>query len=238
MPRKSSRREMHGGSTSVITPAAYPQGAGWSDPDNLPGSGGRNVSGAGNHFSLNKSAGALPDPVDTSNPMQNGGGDCACTALSGGKKRKKSAKKRPTKRLVSVCKKKCTRKCYAGGKKKRKGRKSKKRNRKTKSRKARRGKKSRGKKGKGKKNRTRRRRMKGGGLFDDRNRLFQPATNIYRNSLFGAGEMVNQWAGKPAPFNPAPTVQGRLNPMGDVSLGKIPDVPAIHQAAGQAVANI
>ena len=139
MPRKSSRREMHGGSKSVITPAAYPQGAGWSDPDNLPGSGGRNVSEAGNHFSLNKSAGALPDPVDTNNPMQNGGGvtpDCGCTgALTGGKKKKRSAKKRPTRRLVSVCKKKCTRKCYAGGKKKRKGRKSKKRNRKTKIRK-------------------------------------------------------------------------------------------------------
>ena len=109
----------------------------------------------------------------------------------------------------------------------------------TKSRKYRRGKKSRGKKSRGKKNRTRRRRMKGGaGIFDDRNRLFQPATNLYRNSLFGAAEMVNQWAGKPAPLNPAPTVQDRLNPMGDVSLGKIPDVPGIHQAAGQAVANI
>ena len=110
MPRKSSRREMHGGSTSVITPAAYPQGAGWSDPDNLPGSGGRNVSEAGNHFSTNKSAGAFPDPVDTNNPMQNGGGmppDCGCT-LAGGKKKKRSAKKRPTRRLVSVCKKKCT----------------------------------------------------------------------------------------------------------------------------------
>ena len=81
--------------------------------------------------------------------------------------------------------------------------------------------------------------MRGGmGLFDDRGKLFQPVTNLVRNSLFGAGEMVNQWQGKPAPLNPAPTSQDRLTPMGDVTLPIIPDVPDIHQAAGQAVANI
>ena len=75
-------------------------------------------------------------------------------------------------------------------------------------------------------------------LFDDRGRLFQPATNLARNTIFGAGEMVNQWQGKPAPFNPAPTSQDRLTPMGDVTLPNIPDVPGIHRAAGQAVASI
>ena len=80
--------------------------------------------------------------------------------------------------------------------------------------------------------------MRGGALFDTRSRLFQPATNLTRNTLFGAGEMVNQWAGKPAPYNPAPTVQDRMTPMDNVVLPNIPDVPGIHQAAGQAVANI
>ena len=238
-------RRMHGGSTSVITPAAYPQGAGWSDPANLPGSAGRNVSQAGNHFSLNTNAGAMPDPANTSGTNQCGGGTdgCACNAPVGGRKKKKSPKKRGTKRLVSVCKKKCTRKCYAGGKKKRKGRKGKKSRRRTKKRK---GKKSRrrtkGRKGKsrrhGRKARRTKRRMRGGGFFDDRSRVFQPATNAFRQGIFGAGDLVNQWRGKKAPFNPAPTVQDRLTPMDNVVLPSIPDIPGIHAAAGQAVANI
>ncbi len=219
--------QMHGGSKSVITPAAYPQGAGWSDPNDLPGSNGRNVSQGGNHFSLNNNGGALPDPVDTHNPMQNGGA-CGCEAVPvGGKRKKRNTKGRKTRRRTKGRKGKKSRRRTKG----KKGRKGKKSRRRTKGKKGRKGKKSR--------RRTRRRMMRGGtSLFDDRGRLFQPATNLFRNTLFGAGDMVNQWAGKPAPFNPAPTSQDRLTPMGDVTLPNIPDVPGIHQAAGQAVANI
>ena len=214
---------MHGGSVSVITPAAYPQGEGWSEPNNLPGSNGRNVSEVGNHFSLNSDAGALPDP-------QSGGG-CGCekpTLPVGGKKRRRASSKKKGRK---------TRRKTKG----RKGKKGKKSRRKTKGRKgrktARKGRKSRVRRRKNR--RTKRRPMRGGmSLFDDRGRLFQPATNVFRNTLFGAGEMVNQWQGKPAPLNPAPTSQERLTPMGDVTLPNIPDVPGIHRAAGQAVANI
>ena len=85
----STSCNMHGGSVSVITPAAYPQGEGWSEPNNLPGSNGRNVSEVGNHFSLNSDAGALPDP-------QSGGG-CGCekpTLPVGGKKRRRASSKK------------------------------------------------------------------------------------------------------------------------------------------------
>ena len=201
--------DMHGGSRSVITPAAYPQGAGWSEPNNLPGSDGRDVSKVGNHFSFNKDAGALPDPQS--------GGACGCEKVPvGGKKRRRhSPKKKGKKRRTRH---------------KTKGRKGKKSRRRTK------GRKSRGRRGKNR--RTKRRMMRGGALIDSRNRLFQPATNLTRNTLFGASEMVNQWKGKPAPLNPAPTVQDRLTPMDNVVLPNIPDVSGIHQAAGQAVANI
>lgn len=214
---------MHGGSVSVITPAAYPQGEGWSEPNNLPGSNGRNVSEVGNHFSLNSDAGALPDPQS--------GGACGCEKPAipvGGKKRRRASSKKKGRK---------TRRKTKG----RKGKKGKKSRRKTKGRKgrktARKGRKSRVRRRKNR--RTKRRPMRGGmSLFDDRGRLFQPATNVFRNTLFGAGEMVNQWQGKPAPLNPAPTSQERLTPMGDVTLPNIPDVPGIHRAAGQAVANI
>ena len=219
----ASSCNMHGGSVSVITPAAYPQGEGWSEPNNLPGSNGRNASEVGNHFSLNNDAGALPDPQNTDPQV---GGGCGCEVPVGGKKRrrrspKKKGKKRKTRRRT----------------KGRKGKKSRRR-RKTKGRKtARKGRKSRVRRKKYR--RTKRKMMRGGmSLFDDRGRLFQPATNLFRNSLFGAGEMVNQWQGKSAPLNPAPTVQDRLTPMDNVVLPNIPDVPGIHQAAGQAVANI
>ena len=179
----STSCDMHGGSRSVITPAGGAQGVAWGEPNNLPGSDGRDVSKVGNHFSLNNDAGAMPDP-------QSGGG-CGCEKVPiGGKRRRRRTK----------------------------------------------GRKSRGRRGENR--RTKRRMMRGGGLFDDRNRIFQPATNLARNTLFGAGEMVNQWKGKPAPLNPAPTVQDRLTPMDNVVLPNIPDVPGIHQAAGQAVANI
>ena len=217
----STSCDMHGGSRSVITPAGGAQGVAWGEPNNLPGSDGRDVSKVGNHFSLNNDAGAMPDP-------QSGGG-CGCEKVPiGGKRRrrhspKKKGKKRRTRRRTKGRKGKKSRR-------RTKGRKGKKSRRRTK------GRKSRGRRGKNR--RTKRRMMRGGGLFDDRNRIFQPATNLARNTLFGAGEMVNQWKGKPAPLNPAPTVQDRLTPMDNVVLPNIPDVPGIHQAAGQAVANI
>jgi len=217
---------MHGGSRSVITPAGGAQGVAWSEPNNLPGSDGRDVSQVGNHFSFNKDGGALPDP-QTTNPQSGGGCGCEQAPIGGKKRRRHSPKKKGKKRR--------TRRRTKGhkGKKSRrrtKGRKGKKSRRRTK------GRKSRGRRGKNR--RTKRRMMRGGALFDSRNRLFQPATNLTRNTLFGAGEMVNQWKGKPAPLNPAPTVQDRLTPMDNVVLPNIPDVPGIHQAAGQAVANI
>jgi len=217
---------MHGGSRSVITPAGGAQGVAWSEPNNLPGSDGRDVSQVGNHFSFNKDGGALPDPQNT-NPQSGGGCGCEQAPIGGKKRRRHSPKKKGKKRR--------TRRRTKGhkGKKSRrrtKGRKGKKSRRRTK------GRKSRGRRGKNR--RTKRRMMRGGALFDSRNRLFQPATNLTRNTLFGAGEMVNQWKGKPAPLNPAPTVQDRLTPMDNVVLPNIPDVPGIHQAAGQAVANI
>ena len=213
---------MHGGSVSVITPAAYPQGQGWSEPNNLPGSNDRNVSDVGNHFSFNSDAGALPDPLDT-NPQSGGACGCEAKPVVGGKKRRQRSPKKKGRKTKGH-----------------KGKKGKKSRRKTKGRKGRKttrkGHKSHVR---GKYRRTKRKMMRGGmGLFDDRGKLFQPVTNLVRNSLFGAGEMVNQWQGKPAPLNPAPTSQDRLTPMGDVTLPIIPDVPDIHQAAGQAVANI
>ena len=48
----STSCDMHGGSRSVITPAGGAQGVAWSEPNNLPGSDGRDVSKVGNHFSL------------------------------------------------------------------------------------------------------------------------------------------------------------------------------------------
>ena len=48
----STSCDMHGGSRSVITPAGGAQGVAWSEPNNLPGSDGRDVSQVGNHFSF------------------------------------------------------------------------------------------------------------------------------------------------------------------------------------------
>ena len=222
----STSCDMHGGSRSAITPAGGAQGVAWNEPNNLPGSDGRGVAQVGNHFSFNNEAGALPDPQS--------GGKCGCEAVGvGGKKRrrhspKKKGNKRRTRRRTKGRKGKKSRRRTKG--RKSRGRRGKKSRSRTK------GRKSRGRRGKSR--RTKRRMMRGGALFDDRNRLFQPATNLARNTLYGAGEMVNQWQGKPAPFSPAPTSQDRLTPMDNVVLPNIPDVPSIHQAAGQAVANI
>ena len=61
--------------------------------------------------------------------------------------------------------------------------------------------------------------------------------NAYRGMVFGAGDLVNQWAGKPSQLSPAPTDQAPV-PSGNVILGEMPDVNAIHETASQIVASI
>lgn len=80
----------------------------------------------------------------------------------------------------------------------------------------------------------RRKTMRGGSTRDH---ILQEPINAYRGALFGAGDLVNQWSGKAGQLSPAPTDQAPV-PNGDVILGEMPDVNAIHAAAGQAVANI
>lgn len=194
----------------VSSPAAFPQGSPWNVDTALPGMNG-GVADAGNFYKVNPEGGALPDPVSSTNIQ--GSGSCG-----GGKKRKRrvTRKARKSRRGKRKTKTRRHRKSKAH---KKKGHKSKKSRR---TRKGRKGRKA-----------NRRKTMKGG----YRDSIFQGPINAYRGMLYGAGDLVNQWSGKPSQLSPAPTDQAPV-PDGNVVLGEMPDVNAIHMAAGQAVASI
>jgi hypothetical protein len=195
----------------VASPAAFPQGEPWNVETALPGMNG-GVANAGNFYKVNPQGGALPDPVSSTNIQGSG-------ASVGGKKRKRRVTKKARKSRKGKGKTRRHRKSKAHKKKARKGKKS---------RKTRKGRKGR----KGRKS-YRRKTMRAGG----RDTIFQGPVNTYRGMLYGAGDLVNQWSGKPSQLSPAPTDQAPV-PSGNVILGEMPDVNAIHVAAGQAVASI
>lgn len=192
----------------VSSPAAFPQGAPWNVETALPGING-NVSDVGNFYKVNQQAGALPDPVSSNNSQ--------CGPCSGGRKRKRRTTRKAKK----------ARKSRKGKSKTKRARKSK-TNKKKKGKKAKKVRKTR----KGRKV-SKRKTIKGGG----RDTIFQGPVNTWRGTLFGAGDLVNQWSGKPSQLSPAPTDQAPV-PDGNVILGEMPDVNAIHIAAGQAVSRI
>ena len=80
---------------------------------------------------------------------------------------------------------------------------------------------------------NRRRTLRGG----SRDRVLQNPVNAYRDVLFGAGDLVNQWSGKPSQMSPSPTDQAPV-PNGQVMLDEMSHVNSIRTAAGQAVAQI
>ena len=196
----------------VASPAAFPQGDPWNVDTALPGMNG-GVADAGNFYKVNPQGGALPDPVSSTNIQ--GSGSCG-----GGKRRKRRVTRKARKSRKGKGKGKSkTRRHRKSKAHKKKGRKAKKAR---KTRKGRKGRKS-----------YRRRTMRAGG----RDTIFQGPVNAYRGMLYGAGDLVNQWSGKPSQLSPAPTDQAPV-PNGNVILGEMPDVNAIHIAAGQAVASI
>lgn len=65
----------------------------------------------------------------------------------------------------------------------------------------------------------------------------QSLVNLGRNLTFGAGDLINTWSGKQPMLSPSPTVQPIANTP-DLILPKLPNVPSIHAAAGQSVADI
>lgn len=198
---KKKPRKQKGG--MVSSPAAFPQGAPWNVETSLPGMDG-GVADAGNFYKVNPDAGALPDPVSSTNPQSG--------SYAGGRRRKRRSTKK-------VCKsRRVKRKTLRRSK-------NKKSNKMKKSRKVRTHRKEEKK--------HRRRTMRGG----SRDRVLQGPVNAYRDVLFGTGDLVNQWSGKPGQMSPVPTDQAPvLNEQ--VMLGKMPDVNSIHTSAGQAVAQI
>ena len=201
-------RKQKGG--MVSSPAAFPQGAPWNVETALPGMNG-SVADAGNFFKFNPNGGALPDPVSSTNIQGSG-----CSGGAKRRKRRVTKKGRKGKRGKGKAKTRRNRKSKMH---KKKGRKSKKVRR---TRKARKGRKN-----------NRRKTLRGG----SRDRILQGPVNAYRGMVYGAGDLVNQWSGKPSQLSPAPTDQAPV-PSGNVILGEMPDVNAIHAAAGQAVASI
>lgn len=65
----------------------------------------------------------------------------------------------------------------------------------------------------------------------------QSLVNLGRQITFGAGDLINSWSGKQPMLSPAPTEQPIANSP-KLILPKLPDVPTIHAAAGQSVADI
>jgi hypothetical protein len=65
----------------------------------------------------------------------------------------------------------------------------------------------------------------------------QSLVNLGRQLTFGAGDLINSWSGKQPLLSPAPTQQPIANAP-ELILPKLPDVPSIHAAAGQSVADI
>lgn len=190
----------------VASPAAFPQGAPWNVETALPGIDGA-LSDAGNFYKVNPDAGAVPDPVSSTNSQ--------CGPCSGGRRRKiRSTKKARKSRIM---KRKTMRR--------HKNRKSKNMKKAKKSRKARAHRKGR--------KMNRRRTLRGG----SRDRVLQNPVNAYRDVLFGAGDLVNQWSGKPSQMSPSPTDQAPV-PNGQVMLDEMSHVNSIRTAAGQAVAQI
>ena len=191
----------------VSSPAAFPQGAPWNVETALPGMDG-GVADAGNFYKVNPVGGALPDPVSSTNSQ--------CGPCTGGRRKKRRSTKKVRK----------TRRVKRKTMRRRKNKKSKKMKKGKKSRKARTHRKGR---------RVHRRRTMRGG--SSRDLVLQGPVNAYRDVLFGAGDLVNQWSGKPSQLSPAPTDQAPV-PNGQVMLGEMPDVNSIHAAAGQAVSQI
>ena len=200
---KKTRKQKGG---MVSSPAAFPQGAPWNVESALPGMD-NSVADVGNFYKVNPVAGALPDPVRSTNSQ--------CRPCSGGRRRKR----RSTKRVRKTRKMKC---------KTMRQRKNKK------SMKMKTGKKSRKVNTQRKRQKMYRRKTIRGG---SRDLMLQGPVNAYRDILFGAGDLVNQWSGKPSQLSPAPTEQAPV-PNEQVMLGKMPRVNAIHAAAGQAVAEM
>lgn len=84
------------------------------------------------------------------------------------------------------------------------------------------------------KQKTHKRRLRGG----SRTTLMpQSLVNLGRQITFGAGDLINSWSGKQPILSPAPTVQPIANTP-ELILPRLPDVPSIHAAAGQTVADI
>lgn len=190
----------------ISSPAAFPQGAPLNMETALPGMN-SSVADAGNFYKVNPVAGALPDPVSSTNSQ--------CGPCAGGRRRKRRSTKKVRK----------TRRMKHKTMLKRKNKKS---------MKMKKGKKSRKVHTQRKKHKMHRRKTMRGG---SRDRILQGPVNLYRDVLFGAGDLVNQWSGKPSQLSPAPTEQAPV-PNEQVILGKIPRVNLIKAAAGQAVAQI
>lgn len=165
------------------------------------------VADVGNFYKVNPVAGALPDPASSTNSQ--------CGPCTGGRRKKRRSTKRVRK----------TRRMKHKTMHQRKNKKSMKMKRCKKSRKVH-------TKRKGNKM-HRRKTMRGG----SRDRILQGPVNAYRDVLFGAGDLVNQWSGKPSQLSPAPTVQAPV-PNSEVMLGKMPGVNLIKATAGQAVSQI
>lgn len=195
---------------SAITPAGGSVGTPFDggNPDTWPGVDG-NASNNGNFLPYN-SDNVVDPPVSAGN-------------LNGGKKRltrkrhhKKVKKaKKSTRGRKSMSKRRKSRGKKRSGKRKHIGKR-----------------KSRGKKRSGKRTTKK---MRGG---SSRDLLGMPLRNAYRNAMFGAGELVNNWNGIPTPISSDP------NPSNQPLDGNTPfersyvDLNAIGSSADKAVSNM
>lgn len=165
------------------------------------------LADVGNFYKVNPVAGALPDPARSTNSQ--------CGPCSGGRRRKRRSTKRVRKSRKMKCKTMRQRKNKKSMKMKT-GKKSRKVHTQRKGQKM-----------------YRRKTIRGG----SRDLMLQGPVNTYRDVLFGAGDIVNQWSGKSSQLSPASTEQAPV-PNAQVMLGEIPDVNTIRATAGQAVAEM
>ena len=195
---------------SAITPASGSVGKPFEggNPDSWPGVDG-NASKNGNFLPYNSDK-VVGTPISTSNQI---GGKKRRTRKRHHKKAKKAKKSRRGRKSMS--KRRKSRGKKRSGKRKHVGKR-----------------KSRGKKRSGKRTTKK---MRGG---SSRDLVGMPLRNAYRNAMFGAGELVNNWNGRPTPISSDP------NPSNQPLDGNTPfersyvDLNAIGSSADNAVANM
>ena len=195
---------------STITPASGPVGKQFNggNPESWPGVDG-NASDHGNFFPYNTNV--EPRPVSTPNVMQSGGKKHR-TRKRHVKKAKKANKSRHGRKSVSKIHKSTSKK--QSGKRKYVGKRKSNVNKHT---------------------RRAARKIRGGST---RNYIAQPIRNAYRNVVFGAGELVNNWSGKSTPISSDPNPSNQpLDSVGSFERSNL-DLNTLGSSADNTVANM